>query len=276
MIAAGRFEGESAEQRPAQADGASEGWVRKARSAASAPFLRLGWTLLHAGWLIGPVEEPLDAARRLAGDLVEPQVREKVVKSLQGEVDDLLDDAAGRGITDRSADALLLMVDILAWLRDGAEAPGWAATELLEVHVALFNEALGEDEREMRRAYLDVLLLLLGEQVTALRDSRLRRRRINIEWAAESESRRFGASLEKLRVCRELTVGDLAVGAGLDLVTIIRLLRGARSVSSAEILLLADALRVDVGTLLPQRACAATGAVSGVAEEQGPGTGAGL
>jgi hypothetical protein len=219
--------------------------------------------LLHVGWLLGPSEEPVEALRRLAGDLVDPQVRQNVIASLEGELDDLLGDAADRGITDRAADALLEIVDILAWLRDGAEPPGWAAIELLEVHVALFNDARGEDEMEMRRAFLDVLLLLLGEQVGALRESRLRLRRINIESAEESEARRFGAGLEKLRLSQEMTVGELAEGSGLDLVSVVGLLRGARSVSSAEILVLADALKVDPGTLLPERPCVANPALRG-------------
>jgi hypothetical protein len=262
MIVAGRFDDGSAERATLQMAGTLEAAIRRARSAASAPFLRLGWLLLHAGWLIGPSGEPLEAARRLEGG-ADPQVRQKVVASLEGELRDLVDDATGRGISDRAADALLVTVDILAWLRDGGEPPGWAATELLEVRVALFNDALHDDEREMRRAFLDVLVLLLGEQVAALRDSRLRQRRINIESAEQSESRRFAANLEMLRVSRDLTVGELAAGAGLDLVTVVGLLRGARSVSSAEILVLADALQVDPGTLLPERPCVANPALLG-------------
>lgn len=263
MMPAGRFDDGSAGRRAAEEGGATEAWIGRAQTAASAPFLRLGWILLHVGWLVGPSEEPAQAVRRLAGDLVDPQVRRRVVASLEGELDDLLDDAAGRGIRDRAADAALTIVDILAWLRDGGEAPGWAATEVLEVRVALFNDARSAREREMRRAFLEVLLLLLGEQVAALRDGRLQRRRINIESTEGSESRRFGGGLEKLRLSRELTVGELAEGSGLDLVTVIGLLRGARLVSSAEILVLADALQVDPGTLLPERPCVANPALLG-------------
>jgi hypothetical protein len=272
MIAAGRSDEASAGSRPPKAalETLAAG-IRKARRAASAPFLRLGRRLPRAGWLVRPSEEPVEAARRLARDSVDPQLRRKVVASLEAELDDLVDDASGRGISDRAADELLLTVDILAWLRDGAEPPGWAAIELLEVQVALFNGARREDERETRAAFLDVLLLLLGEQVAALR-GRLRRRRVNIETAEATESRLFGAGLEKLRISRELTVGDLAAGAGLDVVVVIGLLRGARAVSSSEVLFLADALQVDPGTLLPERPGAAAASRSpGVGAGRGPG-----
>jgi hypothetical protein len=224
---------------------------------ASAPLLRLGWGLVHVGWFVSPPEERVDAVARLTGVPVDTEAREVVVASLEGELGDLLDDAAARGISDRAADALLMIVGILAWLRDGAEPPGWAAMELLEVQVALFNDAPREDEMETRQAFLDVLLLLLGDRVMALREGHLRRRRINIESTEGFESRQFGAGLEKLRLSRELTVGELAERSGLDLVTVIGLLRGARCVTSAEILVLADALQVDPGALLPDRPGAA-------------------
>jgi hypothetical protein len=229
MMPAGRFDDRQAEERtPGEARVIRAG-TRTIRSVASAPLLGLGWGLVHAGWSVSPPEEAVDAVARLTGVPVDTQAREVVVASLE----------------------------ILAWLRDGAEPPGWAAMELLEVQVALFNDARKEDEKETRRAFLDVLLLLLGDRVMALREGHLRRRRINIESTEGFESRQFGAGLEKLRLSRELTVGELAERSGLDLVTVIGLLRGARCVTSAEILVLADALQLDPGALLPDRPGAA-------------------
>jgi hypothetical protein len=124
-----------------------------------------------------------------------------------------------------------------------------------------------------RRYGLDVLLLLLGDRVMALREGSLRRRRINIESAERSEARRFGAALEDARASREMTVGELAERSTLDMVTVLGLLRGARSVNSAEILLLADALQVDPAALLPDRPGAANPAISGRAPGQGPDAG---
>jgi hypothetical protein len=257
MMPAGRFDDDAAEGRtPGEARVIKAG-ARTIRSAASAPFLRLGWGLVHAGWSVSPPEEPVDAVARLTGVPVDTQAREVVVASLEGELGDLLEDAAARGISDRAADALLMIVDLLGWLRDGAGPPGWAAMELLEVRVALFNDARREAEKETRQAFLDVLLLLLGDRVMALREGHLRRRRINIESAEGFESRQFGAGLEKLRLSRDLTVGQLAERSALDLVTVIGLLRGAKSVNSAEVVVLADALQVDPGALLPDRAGAA-------------------
>lgn len=178
MMAAGRS-GDGSAARPAAAEGgATEAWIRRARTAASAPFRRLGWMLLHVGRLVGPSEEPAEAVRRLAGEIVEPEVRRKVVASLEGELEGLVDDAAGRGISDRAADALLTIVDILAWLRDGAEPPGWAALGLLEVQVALFNDARDEEEKKMRSAFLDVLRAdcRRGSSWCRPSDRRLRRR----------------------------------------------------------------------------------------------------
>jgi hypothetical protein len=255
---AGRFDDGRARRRPRGEGGAAESWIRKARSVASAPLLRLGSGLVQAGRSVSPPEEPVDAVARVTGvAVIDTQAREVVVASLEGELGDLLDDAAAPGISDRAADALLMIVEILAWLRDGAEPPGWAAMELFEVQVALFNDARKEDEKETRQAFLDVLLLLLGDRVMALREGRLKRRRIDIESAEESETRRFGAALEDARASREMAVGELAERSGLDLVTVIGLLRGARCVTSAEILVLADALQVDPGALLPDRPGAA-------------------
>jgi hypothetical protein len=270
---AGRFDDGPAEGRaPGEARVIRAG-NRTIRAVASAPLLRLGWGLVHAGWSVSPPEEKVDAVARLTGVPVDTQAREIVVTTLEGDLDGLLDDAAARGISDRATDALLTIVGILAWLRDGAEPPGWAAMEELEVGVALFNDAHKDEEKEIRQAFLDVLLLLLGDRVMALREGSLRRRRINIESAEGSEARRFGAALEDARASREMTVGELAENSTLDLVTVIGLLRGARSVNSAEILLLADALQVDPAALLPDRPGAANPAVASRAPGQGPDAG---
>jgi hypothetical protein len=58
MIAAGRFDDGSAGRRTPRMTGAFSAGIRKARSAESAPFLRLGSMLLHRGWLIGRRESP--------------------------------------------------------------------------------------------------------------------------------------------------------------------------------------------------------------------------
>jgi hypothetical protein len=66
VMPAGRFDDASGERgRPQMATTLGAG-IRTARSAASAPFLRLGWMLLHAGWLVGPSKEPIGSTRRLS------------------------------------------------------------------------------------------------------------------------------------------------------------------------------------------------------------------
>ena len=256
MMVVGRSDnGPTGSRSPRQRAGLVTG-ITVARSAASALLLRIGWMMVRAGWRVGPPGDPVEEARRMTGD-VDPEARRTAIVCLKGEVDDIVDDVTHRQIGDRSADALLVMVEILAWLEDGAEPPGWAATELLEVQVAIFNDASSETEWEIRRALRDVLLCLLGEQVASLRDDRLRRRRIGIEWATESDALSFGESLEELRASRDLTIGELAAAAGLDVVRVVGLLRGVRTVSSAEVLVLADALQVDLDTLLPERPRAA-------------------
>jgi hypothetical protein len=74
-----------------------------------------------------------------------------------------------------------------------------------------------------------------------------------------------------MRLSRELTVGELADGSGLDLIEVIGLLRGARKVSSAEVLVLADALGVDPGGILPDRFAAPSRTVADVVAEQDRG-----
>lgn len=73
-----------------------------------------------------------------------------------------------------------------------------------------------------------------------------------------------GRIAPKLPIIVLIGVGELlAVGAGVDVLMVVGLLRGARSASSAEVLVLAGALHVDPGTLLPERPCVANPALLG-------------
>jgi hypothetical protein len=172
-------------------------------------------------------------------------------RSLAAEVDDMLEDPAKREVSARGAEVLLLTADIVRWLRDGGELPGKSAVELLELHVAIFNDARHEEERDEQRALLAVLLALADAQREAIRGGRWRQRQVNVEAADDCERRRFGANLDRLRSEQGLTIGELADGARLEVLAVVELIFAAREAGSTEIRLLAEALDVEADALFP-------------------------
>lgn len=237
-----------------------------ARSAISAVLIR-GAELVAPG---GSSEE---------GDLIdspparlEGALRRKVAESLSAELDDMLEDAAKRDISARGAEVLLLTAEIVRWLREGGELPGRGAIELLEVHVAIFNDARHEEERESQRALLAVLLTLVGAQARAIRAGRWRHRRVNVEAAEERERRRFGANLDALREERGLSIGQLAAGARLEVITVVGLIFGAEEASWGEIRRLAGALGMEPGRLIPEKMPGAGVSADNVEEPEEPRT----
>jgi hypothetical protein len=228
--------------------------------------------LVRAGELVGPGREPV----RVAGTPDSPPapldsaVRRKVGQSLAAEVNDMLEDAAKRGVSERGAEVLLLTADVVRWLRDGGELPGKGAIELVELHVALFNDARHEDEREAQQALLAVLLALVDAQAEVIRGGRWRHRRVNAEAAQERERRRFGANLDELRRKRGMTIGELAERAQLEVLAVVRFIFAAEEAGETEIRLLAGALDVEPGALFPDLPAGMVGG-TGVAEaEDGP------
>ena len=177
--------------------------------------------------------------------------RRAVAKSLSSEMDDMVEDAAKRGVSARGAEVLLLTSEIVRWLRDGGELPGRGAIELLEVHVAIFNDARHPEEHESRRALLIVLFSLVAAQAKEIRGGRWRHLRVNIEAAEEHERRRFGSNLDRLREKRGLSIGELAAAARLDVLRLVSLIFAAESAGSGEIRLLAGALEVEPEALFP-------------------------
>lgn len=240
-----------------------------ARSAISA-------VLFHAGELVRPGAASLEDS-----DLVDSPparldgaVRQNVAESLSAELDDMLDDAARRDISARGAEVLLLTAEIVRWLREGGGLPGRGAIELLEVHVAIFNDARHEEEHEARRALLAVLLALVDAQASAIKGGRWRHRQVNVEAAEERERRRFGSNLDELREKRGLSIGELAAGARLEVLTVVGLIFAAEDAGSGEIRRLAAALRVEPGALIPEKMPGA-GAGGMVEEPEGTGEAAG-
>jgi hypothetical protein len=230
--------------------------------------------LLRAGELMRP-----GAASREEGGLPDPPtarldraVRQKVARSLSAELDDMLEDAAKRDVSARGAEVLLLTAEIVRWLGDGGELPGKGAIELLEVHVAIFNDARHEEEHESQRVLLVVLLALVDAQARAIRSGRWRHRRVNVESAEERERRRFGENLDELRQKRGLSIGELAAAVQLDVLRLVELIFAAESAGSGEIRLLALALKVEPEALIPEEMPGtAAGGVGEGPVESGPG-----
>lgn len=177
-----------------------------------------------------------------------------VVLSLEEELGDLTNDAAKHGITEQAAKDLLLMLEIVRWLRGEGEAPSRGAIELVEVHAAVYNDAFQKDERDQQWAFAQVLGVLLDGEAAAFAAGHWRRRRINIETAEARSCRDFGEVLDERRRSRDLTIGALASQAQLDVATVIALTFGARKATASETRLLAGALGVDAEELSPHNA----------------------
>jgi DNA-binding Xre family transcriptional regulator len=68
----------------------------------------------------------------------------------------------------------------------------------------------------------------------------------------ERERRRFGKRLDQVRADRNMTVGDLSVRTGIDVVTIVALIHGAEETGSLELMRLAAALEALPRDLVPE------------------------
>ena len=189
-----------------------------------------------------------DAGDRAGG--LSPEHRARVIDSLEGDLDCLVDDAAERGITERSAGELLLTVAILGWLR-GGELPGRGAVDFMERHVAALNGARHDEEIELRDALRAVLEELAGAQWRAMAAGRWSERDLDAETAQERRLRRFGRNLDGLRRSSGLTIGELAERAEMDVVNVVAYIAGAEEPGADALRALAGALSVDVGELFP-------------------------
>jgi hypothetical protein len=216
----------------------------KARSSISAALVRV------AGY-VGPEHQGQDTPTQAGPPRLDPGARRRVAESLGGELSDMLEDAAKREITEEGAKALLLTAEIVLWLREGEELPGDGAIGLLEIHVAVFNGAPHEEERQPQRDLLAVLLALVDAQAHEIHSGRWRHRRVNVEAAETRERRKFGKNVDRLRQSRGLTIGELAARAHLEVLAAVELIHAARDASWSEIRRLAGALDVEPGALLP-------------------------
>jgi transcriptional regulator with XRE-family HTH domain len=173
-----------------------------------------------------------------------------VIDTLEGDLDCLVDDAAKRGITERSAEELLLTVAVLDWLR-GGNLPGKGALDFMEEHVAVMNSARHDDEVELRDALRAVLEELSGAQREAIAAGRWSERELNAETALGRRLRRFGRNLDGLRRSRGLTIGELADRADMDVVNVVAFIVGAEEPGADALWMLAGALSTDPGELFP-------------------------
>ncbi|MBS1888803.1 MAG: helix-turn-helix transcriptional regulator [Actinobacteria bacterium] len=199
--------------------------------------------------LIGRGRDLIDGgADRVAGLAAEDRAR--VVDSLEGDLDCLVDDAASRGITERAAEELLLTAAVLDWLRGGG-LPGRGAVEFMEDRVAAMNGARHEGEVELRDALRAVLEALVRNLQKDMAAGRWLGRDLNQEAALRRRLRAFGGRLEATRRSRGLTVGELADEADMDVVNIVAYILGAEEPAADVLSALAEALSVGAGDLLP-------------------------
>jgi hypothetical protein len=216
----------------------------KARSSISAALVRV------AGY-VGPDHQEQTLPTQAGPPRLDPGARRRVAESLEGELSDMLEDAAKREITEEGAKAVLLTSEIVGWLRVGEELPGDGAIGLLEIHVAVFNGAPHEEERQSQRDLLAVLLALVDAQAHEIHGGRWRHRRVNVEAAETRERRKFGNNVNRLRESRAITIGELAATARLEVLAVVELIHAARDASWSEIRRLAGTLDVEPGALFP-------------------------
>jgi hypothetical protein len=183
---------------------------------------------------------------------LDPKARQVAIRSLEGELGDLIDDAAARGVGERGAEDLLLTTAILRWLRKGGDLPATGSIELMEIHAAIFNGARHEEELELQRAFVEVLVALVEAHAEAIAAGRWRERRVDDEAARKCRLRRLGAHVDELRRSRDLTIGELAAKAELDVVTVVEVIHGAEEPGALEIRRLAKATGVEPGALFPE------------------------
>lgn len=219
---------------------------RPARSALAELFFRVG-EMIAPGAASLEEEDTLESTPR-----INDAARRRVAKSLSAGLDAMLDDAAKRTVSARGADALLLTAEIVRWLQDGGELPGKGSIELLEEHVAVFNDARHPEEHEAQRALLIVLFTLVTAQAKEIRGGRWRHLRVNVEAAEERERRRFGSNLDELRETHGLTIGELAAASQMDVLRLVGLIFAAEGAGASEIRLLAEALDVEPSVLIPE------------------------
>lgn len=215
-----------------------------------AVFTGLGiWAgLRRVGIWVGSVVAGIAAARppRLSS-----ANRLRAIELFEGDLCLMVEDAGERGITERSAEELLTNEALIAWLL-GGEVPGPGVAEFLEDHVALFNRARHDDERQLQRALRDVLELLLWTQADEVAAGRWRDRDLDRESALNLARRRFGQRLDELRIARKLTIGELSGGARVDVVRLVAFIFGAEEPGSVELLRLAATLDADPRELIPE------------------------
>lgn len=229
--------------------------LRKVRASIVAALGRLAGRLGSSG-----LSESDNDAGHSPPVRLDPSACVRVGESLEGEFDDMLEDAAKRGITESGARALLLTADIIRWLWGGEDLPGDGAIELLEVHVAIFNGAPHEEEQQSQRDLVAVLLALVDARSQAIHGGRWRQRNISVEAAERREREKFGDNLERLRKSHDLTIGELATGADIKVLRLVALIYAAGTAGSIEIRRLAAALEVEPGTLFPDPPAGASAA----------------
>jgi hypothetical protein len=234
---------------------AEEPPFRQARSAIAVGLLR-------AARVIEPIPRAQGGAAPPPSVRLDPAAGQRVGRSLERELEDMLEDAANRGITERVAKALLLTADIVRWIREGGDLPGEGAIELLEIHVAVFNDARHEEERESQRDLLAVLLAIVDAQAQEIHGGRWRHRRVDLEAAEIRDRRRFGENLDRLRGSRGLSIGSLAAQAELEVLAVVALIHAGREAGSSEIRHLAGALDVEPSDLFPDPPDGAPGAAA--------------
>jgi hypothetical protein len=218
---------------------------RPARSALAELFFRIGEMIAPGAASLEEEDVPESTPR------INDAARRRVAKSLSAGLDAMLDDAATRTVSARGAEALLLTAEIVRWLH-GGELPGKGSVELLEEHVAVFNDARHPEEHEAQRALLIVLFTLVTAQAREIRGGRWRHLRVNVEAAEERERRRFGSNLDELREKHGLTIGELAAASQMDVLRLVGLIFAAESAGASEIRLLAEALDVEPSVLIPE------------------------
>lgn len=177
--------------------------------------------------------------------------RLRAIDLFEGDLWAMVEDASERGITERSAEELLTNEALIDWLL-GGEVPGAGAAEFLEDHVALFNRARHDDERQLQRALRDVLELLLWTQANEVAAGRWQDRDPNREAALNRARRRFGQRLDELRLAKKLTIGDLSERARVEVVRLVAFIFGVEEPGSVELLRLAAALDADPRELIPE------------------------
>ncbi len=181
----------------------------------------------------------LDDTRRLTS-----AQRAWLLQDVEEDLAAMVDDAENRGVTERTADEMLVVRALVGWL-EGGEPPPAGAIGYLERSVAVVPRNPDEDELFRRTTYLAAIGDLGGDEEEAgeLRQEEVEERTRPL---LDLQGRKLRGRMKQLG----LTIGELAEKSDIDAARLVGLLSGQEEMGAVEWIGLSEALDVSPDWML--------------------------